>query len=145
MTERQEPSSTKPAVTYQDKLWTQIDILDDVKELSKQMNDNSGTFSFKGNPEFNKSLDALSQAQRKLLDTMTKNADTLLAKPDDDAIWEIQDLEAIKRKLFNYGINSQYQLDIKGCVDDIRNNLTEVNKSIEKIDQTSRDIWNEME
>lgn len=143
--ERQEPSSIKPAVTYQDKLWTQIDILDDVKELALQVGSATGSSTFMGNPEFNKALGVLSQAQKRLLDTMTKNVDTVLTKPDDTMVWESLDIEAVKRTLFSYSTNAEHQEDIKASVEAIRESLTEVNRSIERIDQTSRDIWNELE
>ncbi|KAI5957115.1 hypothetical protein KGF54_000043 [Candida jiufengensis] len=59
--------SVKPSVTYSDKLWTQIDVLDDVKKLSEEVKTRGSFF----NNKFNNELSKLKQSQIELLRTMS--------------------------------------------------------------------------
>lgn len=58
--------SAKPSVTYLDKLWTQIDVLDDVKNMSNQIRERGSFF----NEEFSEQLNRLKQLQEKLIEVM---------------------------------------------------------------------------
>ncbi|KAG7665814.1 uncharacterized protein J8A68_000639 [[Candida] subhashii] len=57
----------KPAITYADKLWTQIDVLDDVRNMAEEVK-NKGSFF---NDKFNQELSKLKISQNKLLETMS--------------------------------------------------------------------------
>lgn len=59
--------ATKPTVTYLDKLWTQIDVLDDVKNMANEVRTKGSFF----NDKFNQELDKLKALQEKLLSTMS--------------------------------------------------------------------------
>ncbi|KAK6459021.1 uncharacterized protein RJT20DRAFT_132174 [Scheffersomyces xylosifermentans] len=59
--------STRPSVSYSDKLWTQIDVLDDVKKMANQVRQKGSFF----NEKFNEELAKLKESQNKLLDTMS--------------------------------------------------------------------------
>lgn len=59
-------SSTKPSITHADKLWTQIDVLDDVKTMSNQVKLRGSFF----NEAFNAELASLKESQNKLLEVM---------------------------------------------------------------------------
>ncbi|RLV95461.1 hypothetical protein JA1_001021 [Spathaspora sp. JA1] len=58
--------SGKPGVAYSDLLWTQIDVLDDVRNMAREVR-NKGSFF---NDQFNEELSKLKQSQNKLLETM---------------------------------------------------------------------------
>lgn len=58
--------SAKPSVTYLDKLWTQIDVLDDVKTMSNQVKEKGSFF----NDQFNEELNRLKRLQEKLVEVM---------------------------------------------------------------------------
>lgn len=58
--------SSKASISYLDKLWTQIDVLDDVRMMSQQIRE-KGSFY---NDKFNEELNHLKQSQEKLLDIM---------------------------------------------------------------------------
>ncbi|KAI5962623.1 uncharacterized protein KGF55_003699 [Candida pseudojiufengensis] len=62
--------SIKPSVTYSDKLWTQIDVLDDVKKLSQEIKQRGSFF----NDKFNNELLKLRKSQNKLLETINNNS-----------------------------------------------------------------------
>lgn len=57
----------KPAVTYADKLWTQIDVLDDVRNMAEEVRKKGSFF----NDQFNQDLQKLKLLQSKLLETMS--------------------------------------------------------------------------
>lgn len=58
---------TKPSATYLDKLWTQIDVLDDVKKMAEEVRSKGSFF----NDNFNQQLKKLKELQDKLLNTMS--------------------------------------------------------------------------
>lgn len=58
--------SSRPSVTYLDKLWTQIDVLDDVKNMSNQVKLRGSFF----NDSFNEELNQLKASQNKLLEVL---------------------------------------------------------------------------
>lgn len=60
--------SSKPSVTYMDKLWTQIDVLDDVKRMSEEVKRNRSFF----NDRFDAELEKLKLLQNKLLEVMSR-------------------------------------------------------------------------
>lgn len=59
-------ASAKPAVTNADKLWTQIDVLDDVRHMSQEVREKGLFF----NDRFSEELAAVKQAQNRLLESM---------------------------------------------------------------------------
>ena len=59
--------SARPSVSYLDKLWTQIDVLDDVKSMANQVRLKGSFF----NDKFNQELTKLKEQQNKLLETMS--------------------------------------------------------------------------
>ncbi|KAI5969898.1 hypothetical protein CANMA_001040 [Candida margitis] len=59
--------SAKPSVTYSDKLWTQIDVLDDVKRMAKESKVKDTLF----NEKYIQKLAKLKESQDQLLQTMS--------------------------------------------------------------------------
>ncbi|CAI5755827.1 unnamed protein product [Candida verbasci] len=68
--------SAKPSVTYSDKLWTQIDVLDDVKNMAMEVREKGSFF----NEKFDNELNKLKLQQEKLLQTMSSQKFTDLGK-----------------------------------------------------------------
>ncbi|QEL63457.1 hypothetical protein CJJ09_005659 [Candidozyma auris] len=62
-------STARPSVTMSDKLWTQIDVLDDVKRMAQDVRER-GTFL---NEEFGQKLVEMKEAQQRLLDVMNRH------------------------------------------------------------------------
>ncbi|KAH3678283.1 hypothetical protein WICMUC_001607 [Wickerhamomyces mucosus] len=98
--------SSKPTVDYQDKLWTQIDILDDVKRMSEQARreyeeelENEEIDDVHRNHL--KALKQLKQSQLRLLDTMKSSKAVVDSNMDHHEIWECADIESLREKLFN--------------------------------------------
>lgn len=67
--------SARPNVTFLDRLWSQIDVLDDVKALSNEVMSRGSFF----NDKFNEDLVALKQLQNAVLELMARlHADNLI-------------------------------------------------------------------
>lgn len=60
--------SAKPSVSHLDKLWTQIDVLDDVKHMSDEVKLKGSFFS----ESFSQQLDRLKELQGKLVEVMAR-------------------------------------------------------------------------
>ncbi|CCE82664.1 Piso0_002400 [Millerozyma farinosa CBS 7064] len=60
--------SAKPSVSHSDRLWTQIDVLDDVKHMSDEVKSKGSFFS----ESFNQQLDSLKESQDKLVEVMAR-------------------------------------------------------------------------
>lgn len=159
--------TAKPSVTYLDKLWTQIDVLDDVKNMSNQVR-LKGTFF---NDKFNEELEKLKSLQNKLFEVMsnqhfksysdkdyqkqlyklnvaTPNASTpqLLNQisekernPQNERLTEFfaNDVEDLKHLLYK----KQNFDEISQYVEDVRVNLDNVGQSMKKFDESTRDLW----
>lgn len=68
--------SGKPTVTFLDRLWTQIDVLDDVKALAEQVKSRGSFF----NDKFNEELLSLRRLQNDVLQLMARlHADNLIS------------------------------------------------------------------
>ncbi|CAK9437302.1 uncharacterized protein LODBEIA_P16800 [Lodderomyces beijingensis] len=59
--------SAKPSVTYSDRLWTQIDVLDDVKRMAEEVRVKGSFFDEK----FTREMEKLKISQQKLMETMS--------------------------------------------------------------------------
>lgn len=126
--------SSRPNVDYQDKLWTQIDVLDDVKRMSEQVKMDNNSFF---NAEHSKAINELRLAQVELLSTI-KNSERLVdANFDHKQIWDSTDIEDIRDKLYN----KEYFDSIATGVDKVKDRLDDVGQSMKKIDELTRDIW----
>lgn len=156
-------SSVVPSATYLDKLWSQIDVLDDVKAMSNQIREDGSFF----NEDFNEELMKLKRLQNKLLETLAnqlfsdKEVDeqeqlsisSLSSKTIDEAKEDL-DKEARSR---NAKINSFFDQnskdtttiehnkqklnELKLYVEEVRENLKAVATSMKSFDQTTKDLW----
>ncbi|KAK6205029.1 uncharacterized protein RJT21DRAFT_12613 [Scheffersomyces amazonensis] len=151
--------SAKPSVTYSDKLWTQIDVLDDVKTMAEQVRLKGSFFNDKFEGELNK----LKESQNKLLTTMsmqnfddmkTKETQKSLMKSQSTTIDNDDDDTAKQQKLNDFfreddkGKATKELLNRKQNFDEmnqyvmhIREDLKEVAKAMKKFDETTRDQW----
>lgn len=126
--------SSRPNADYQDKLWTQIDVLDDVKRMSEQVSMDNDSFF---NAEHSKAINELRLSQVELLTTI-KNSEKLVDQNfDHSEIWDSKDIEDVRDKLYN----KEYFDSIASSVDKVRDRLDNVGKSMKKIDELTRDIW----
>lgn len=64
-------STARASVAMLDKLWTQIDVLDDVKKMAEEVNERGSFLSEK----FTALLGQLKESQQRLLDVMAKHAE----------------------------------------------------------------------
>ncbi|KAK6460053.1 hypothetical protein DFJ63DRAFT_315928 [Scheffersomyces coipomensis] len=111
--------SARPSVTYSDKLWTQIDVLDDVKAMAEEVRQKGSFF----NSKFEEELNNLKSSQNNLLKTMsTQHFDDLKTKEAQKTLMKSQssqrtvasnelDYESNKVKGKEAGISRQEKLN----------------------------------
>lgn len=159
--------TAKPSVTYLDKLWTQIDVLDDVKNMSHQVRLKGSFFNDKFNEEleklkllqnrlfevmsnqhFNSYSDKYYQKQLYKLNVATPNASTPQhlnqiseggRDPENQRLTEFfaNDAQDLKHLLYK----KQNFDEISQYVEDIKVNLDNVGQSMKKFDESMRDLW----
>ncbi|ODV74832.1 uncharacterized protein CYBJADRAFT_63147 [Cyberlindnera jadinii NRRL Y-1542] len=84
-------------VDYQDMLWTQIDILDDVRKMSTETREQGGFFS----REHSVAMSSLRDSQSALLKEL-KLSDAAMDKSDvHRSLWDSESLDEVKGKLYN--------------------------------------------
>ncbi|CCH44705.1 hypothetical protein BN7_4273 [Wickerhamomyces ciferrii] len=127
--------SARPNVDYQDRLWTQIDVLDDVKKMSEQTSIDNDSFF---NAKHGKALDELRLAQIELLSTIRNSEKLIDLNIDHQDIWNSQNIDGIRDKMYN----KKYFDTISTSVDKVNNSLDSVGKSMKTLDEMSKDIWN---
>lgn len=126
--------SSRPNVDYQDKLWTQIDVLDDVKRMSEQTTMDNNSFF---NSEHSKAINELRLAQVELLSTIRNSEKLVDSNFDHTEIWDSKNIEGIRDKLYN----KEYFDSIANSVDKVKDRLDNVGQSMKKIDELTKDIW----
>lgn len=152
-------STARASVTMLDKLWTQIDVLDDVKKMAEEVKERGSFFS----DDFNSLLGQVKESQLKLLDVMNRHhvlsektreqqrhhslQVEVVAKKDEEGILEDSELKKKKMHDFFYGeadANGAKRSDfdeLDEYVRDVRDGLTEVGRHLKSFDDTSREIW----
>lgn len=119
--------TTRPSVTHMDKLWTQIDVLDDVKKMSDEVKQLGSFF----NDKFDAELEALKRNQTQLLEVMARqHYDT-----EDDRgrnLNEFFDGDATRN--LDYSEMNEY-------VADIRQGLEGVGELMKRFDEVRKELW----
>lgn len=144
--------TAKPNATYADNLWTQIDVLDDVKHMSDEVR-TKGTFF---NDKFTDELAKLKKTQNRLIETMIAENDkgielTGTTRPagvpsgsDDDAeIGEkVEDFFTGNLREQQELLHRRHNFDgIKRFVDEVEDHLANVGKAMREFDESTRDHW----
>lgn len=115
--------SVKPKSNIQDKLWTQIDVLDDVKRMSDEAMQNNSFFT----PQYEQNLRSLKKSQMNLLNTikkMEKKIDTNYNK----RIWFEFDIDLESIEDLKYLYNREHFDSVKNCIEDVRKELGQVSE-----------------
>lgn len=152
--------TARSSMSYLDKLWTQIDVLDDVRNMSEQVKQKGSFF----NEKFNEELAKLKSLQDKLMQAMEANLQTrhikghrgsVIPESQKSVIVESQSIEDQdidheeerniteffendhqNREQFIHGIQ-----ETKLYINAVRENLDEVAESMKKFDETTRENW----
>lgn len=147
--------SAKPNVTYSDKLWTQIDVLDDVREMSNEIKQRGSFFS----DEFRTELNNLKTSQQKLLDTMYKqHYNNMKMNEQQQMIYKmdktklnpeelLQEKQGLTDDFFNEKVNrdSLYKKqnfdEMHEYIAEIKSDLNQVGDSMKNFDATVSNSW----
>lgn len=153
-------SQARASVTMLDKLWTQIDVLDDVKQMADEVREYGGFF----NEEFSEKLAQLKESQRNLLDVMVRHHDMSeraraerrsaaqvtagAAKLDDDEIQRDQELTKQRMRDFFFGSGKDHGSsqakdfdELNEYVQEVRERLGEVSNRMLRFDETTKTLW----
>ncbi|KAG7192720.1 uncharacterized protein KQ657_001503 [Scheffersomyces spartinae] len=144
--------TAKPNATYADNLWTQIDVLDDVKHMSDEVR-SKGTFF---NDKFTEELAQLKKTQNRLIETMIAENDKgidLTGSSRPAGVPATGDINADSgdniEDFFNGNLREQQELlhrrhnfdGIKRFVDDVEDHLASVGKAMREFDDSTKDHW----
>lgn len=152
-------STARASATMLDKLWTQIDVLDDVKKMAQEVQERGSFLS----EEFSEKLIQMKEAQQRLLDVMGRHHElseksrqemkeqleqTPIERMEEEAIRK--DNEAKQKKMHDFFFGNERENtneetkdfdELNDYVDDVRQNLAAVAKSMAKFDDTTKDLW----
>lgn len=146
--------SGKPAVTFLDRLWTQIDVLDDVKALAEQVKSRGSFF----NDKFNEDLLSLRQLQNDVLELMARlHVDNLISNDHQRKMAEMSqahddshDSEEADEKEENrlraqilHDFFEEERTDYKNILHK-KQNYDDLNSSVEKIKKTLLNLGQSM-
>lgn len=159
--------TAKPSVTYLDKLWTQIDVLDDVRYMSEQVKLKGSFF----NDKFNEGLGKLKQLQNELFEVMaTQHFSNPTNKAHNEKLYKLNavdpngsnanTLDQIKEEggrgngeklaeFFNEDAEDLKTIlyrkqnfdEMNQYIEEIKVNLNNVGESMKKFDESTRDLW----
>lgn len=82
-------------VDYQDMLWTQIDILDDVRKMAEQTRSQGSFFS----REHSEAMESLRESQIELLSALQRSEDAM--ERDNAAVWGATTLDEVRGLLYD--------------------------------------------
>ncbi|CAN6672855.1 hypothetical protein TRVA0_047S00540 [Trichomonascus vanleenenianus] len=129
----EEIPSVRPVVDNHDRLWAEIDVLDDAAEMARQASMNGGSFFGKAHAE---ALEKLRQAQTELVTSMAITH----AKNDKDNYrntWEINDIDALRKNLFDEQQFETISKHVKETID----KLDTVASYMNAVDDQSKEYW----
>lgn len=152
-------STARASVTMLDKLWTQIDVLDDVKKMAHEVQERGSFIS----EDFSEKLIQMKEAQQRLLDVLGRNHE-LSEKNRQDMKQQLEqgpvermeeeairkDNEAKQKKMHDFFFGAERENtdeetkdfeELNDYVDDVRESLAAVAKSMAKFDDTTKDLW----
>lgn len=125
-------ASVKPVVDKHDRLWSEIDVLDDAAAMAQQTRRDRSFFG----PAHAEALDNLRNAQIQLAQVMaetTHKHDT----SEYRALWENDDIESLRRNLFDKKHFECMEEHVQNTLD----KLNEVSKCMKRVDEQSREFW----
>lgn len=133
--------SVKPVVDNHDRLWAEIDVLNDAGEMAQQAKTNKSFFG----PNHAQALEQLRSAQSNLVQVLAeseqqkqKQKQPTTDSDNHSTLWESGDIDSVRRNLFDH---TEFD-KISQHVANTRQALDNVAKYMDAIDeQTKDDVW----
>lgn len=125
-------SSVKPVVDQHDRMWAELDVLDEVEMAA---NDTIKNMSFFGQ-QHAEVLKELQQSQLELIKSMSLG-DKRIDKGQYQSLWEQNDIESLRNNLFN----QQHFDGIYKHVLKTTEKLDNVAEKMKEIDKESQEMW----
>lgn len=153
-------STAQASVTMLDKLWTQIDVLDDVKNMARDVKERGSYFS----EDFSKSLGLVKESQLRLLEVMNRHhvlSETsrqqqkaqhsqkveVLGGMDEEGIKKDSEMKRQKMHDFFYGKDDADGAqrrdfdELNEYVRDVHDRLADVGENMKNFDDVTRQLW----
>ncbi|EDK36868.2 hypothetical protein PGUG_00966 [Meyerozyma guilliermondii ATCC 6260] len=131
--------SAKPSVSYSDKLWTQIDVLDDVRKMASDVRERGSFF----NEKFNSELEAMKTSQDRLIDIMaSQDFDSNLQQERFRV--EPNTTDKLDSSLFSFfdneGQDRQHVLYKKENFDEMNNYVHDIKVQLQRVGEAMEDF-----
>ncbi|RLV86215.1 hypothetical protein JA9_004514 [Meyerozyma sp. JA9] len=131
--------SAKPSVSYSDKLWTQIDVLDDVRKMASDVREKGSFF----NEKFNSELEAMKTSQDRLIDIMaSQDFDSNLQQERYRV--EPDTTDKLDSSLFSFfdneGQDRQHILYKKENFDEMHNYVHDIKVQLQRVGEAMEDF-----
>jgi hypothetical protein len=113
-------------VDYQDMLWTQIDILDDVRQMSESTREKGSFFS----KEHKEAVEQLKASQSQLLEQLKLSGKAM----DNDThrvLWESENIDEVRNRLYD----REYFKKVSSSLDGVREGLERVGETMRRFER----------
>lgn len=145
-------STAKASVAMLDKLWTQIDVLDDVKAMARDVRESGSFFS----DDFNDALAQVKVLQRRLLDVMVQHHDMSERAREErrkvalvEQASDLGDHELTKQRMhsFFFGLGSDDGAqardfdELNEYVEEVRDRMGDVGERMQRFDDAAKLLW----
>lgn len=131
--------SAKPSVSYLDKLWTQIDVLDDVRKMASDVREKGSFF----NEKFNSELEAMKTLQDRLIDIMASQDFDLNLQQERYRV-EPDTTDKLDSSLFSFfdneGQDRQHILYKKENFDEMHNYVHDIKVQLQRVGEAMEDF-----
>lgn len=131
--------SAKPSVSYLDKLWTQIDVLDDVRKMASDVREKGSFF----NEKFNTELEAMKTVQDRLIDIMASQDFDLNLQQERYKV-EPDTTDKLDSSLFSFfdneGQDRQHILYKKENFDEMNNYVHDIKVQLQRVGEAMEDF-----
>lgn len=145
-------STARASVAMLDKLWTQIDVLDDVKAMARDVRESGSFFS----DDFNDALAQVKVLQRRLLDVMVQHHDMSERAREErrkvalvEQASDLGDHELTKQRMhsFFFGLGSDDGAqardfdELNEYVEEVRDRMGDVGERMQRFDDAAKLLW----
>lgn len=128
--------SMRPTIDNQDKLWTQIDVLDDVRQMEKDISQRGSFFD----SDHTNCIEKLKNSQLKLLSQM-RTLEQTMDDEDYQGVWHHESGDENEEGKKSDLLNGEHFQQVGDCIKALKDDLEEVKNNVKRADRTGNDIW----
>lgn len=122
-----------PVVDQHDRMWAEVDVLDDAQKLASQVKTSGSFFG----PAHAQALENLRRGQIELAQK-TADVEAHRTRQEFNDLWENGDIGTLRKVLFDDRHFDQISADVQSTVE----RLDQVSALMRAVDEQSRELWN---